>query len=74
MKEMTLSKRVGLFNVDCSEFQSSCLPYPEKVLHGVARHLPVIAARRNDALLNVVKVYLVWLLSERDIFLHSQTH
>ena len=56
MTKMTLHKRVGLLHVDITGFQNDCLPYPEKVLEGVARHLPVIAAKRNDVLLNVVKV------------------
>ncbi|KAJ7369813.1 hypothetical protein OS493_036330 [Desmophyllum pertusum] len=55
MAKMTLHKRVGLFHVDITEFHKTCLPYPEKVLEGVARHLPVIAAKRNDVLLNVIK-------------------
>lgn len=54
---MILSKRVGLFSVDCNAFQSSCLPYPEKILNAIATHLPVFAVKRNDALLNVVKVH-----------------
>ena len=57
MAKMTLHKRVGLFHVDITEFHKTCLPYPEKVLEGVARHLPVIAAKRNDVLLNVIKVW-----------------
>ena len=56
MKKMTLHKRIGLFHVDSTGFQKDCLPYPEKVLEAVGRHLPVIAAKRNDVLLNVIKV------------------
>ena len=56
MKEMLLHKRIGLFHVDVTQFQKDCLPFPEKVLEAVGRHLPVIAAKRNDVLLNVIKV------------------
>lgn len=56
MKKMTLHKRVGLFHVDITGFQKDCLPFPERVLEAVSRHLPVIAAKRNDVLLNVIKV------------------
>ena len=58
MQKMTLHKRVGLFHVDISGFQKDCLPFPETVIKGVGRHLPVIAAKRNDVLLNVIKVLL----------------
>lgn len=56
MSKMVLHKRVGLFHVEVTGFQSDCLPYPQKVLEAVACHLPVIAAKRNDVLLNVIKV------------------
>ena len=56
---MTLHKRVGLFHVDITGFQKDCLPFPETVIKGVGRHLPVIAAKRNDVLLNVIKVALI---------------
>lgn len=56
MSKMVLHKRVGLFHVEITGFQSDCLPYPQKVLEAVACHLPVIAAKRNDVLLNVIKV------------------
>lgn len=56
MKEMLLHKRIGLFHVDITQFQKDCLPFPEKVLEAVGRHLPVMAAKRNDVLLNVIKV------------------
>ncbi|PFX28824.1 Dynein heavy chain 1, axonemal [Stylophora pistillata] len=55
MSKMVLHKRLGLFQVDITGFQSDCLPYLEKVLEAVARHLPVMAAKRNDVLLNVIK-------------------
>ena len=56
MKDMLLHKRIGLFHLDVTQFQKDCLPFPEKVLEAVGRHLPVIAAKRNDVLLNVIKV------------------
>ena len=56
MTKMTLHKRIGLFHVDISGFNTDCLPFPEKILEALGRHLPVIAAKRNDVLLNVIKV------------------
>lgn len=56
MAKMTLHKRIGLFHVDITGFKTNCLPFPEKILEGIGRHLPVIAAKRNDVLLNVIKV------------------
>ena len=57
MAKMTLHKRIGLFHVDITAFKTDCLPFPEKILEAVGRHLPVIAAKRNDVLLNVIKVW-----------------
>ena len=56
MAKMTLHKRIGLFHVDITGFKTDCLPFPEKILEAVGRHLPFIAAKRNDVLLNVIKV------------------
>ena len=70
MKEMRLHKRVGLFHVDITQFQKDCLPFPEKVLEAVSRHLPVIAARRNDVLLNVIKVSFYFYTSTFCFFHH----
>ena len=61
MAKMTLHKRIGLFHVDITGFKADCLPFPEKILEAVGRHLPVIAAKRNDVLLNVIKVWQVHL-------------
>ena len=58
MNSMVLHNRVGLFHLDIAGFQAECLPFPKKVLEGVTRYLPVIAAKRNDALLNVIKVMI----------------
>lgn len=57
MAKMTLRKRIGLFHVDITGFKTDSLPFPEKILEAVGRHLPVIAAKRNDVLLNVIKVW-----------------
>ena len=57
MAKMTLHKRIGLFHVDITGFKTNCLPFPEKILEAIGRHLPVIAAKRNDVLLNVIKVW-----------------
>ena len=53
---MTLAYRQGLFQVESLNFQQDCLPYPEKVLSAVARYMPVIAAKRNDAFFKIIKV------------------
>jgi len=59
MAKMTLHKRIGLFHVDVTGFKTDCLPFPQKILEAVGRHLPFIAAKRNDVLLNVIKVWRV---------------
>lgn len=56
MNKMPKSKRLGLMQVMSQEFCSSCLPYPKKVVDAVCERLPVIALKRNENLLAIIKV------------------
>ncbi|XP_071833092.1 dynein axonemal heavy chain 6-like isoform X4 [Apostichopus japonicus] len=55
MQSMQTSKRKGMIRVLSSDFQASCLPYPTQVNRAVQARLPVIANRRNEDLLKVIK-------------------
>ena len=55
---MTKERRLGIIEVQASDFCDSCLPYPEKVIHQVHKNLPVVAAKRNEDLLNIIKVFI----------------
>ncbi|XP_028393421.1 dynein heavy chain 6, axonemal-like isoform X2 [Dendronephthya gigantea] len=57
MKEMILAKRIGFLSVDVTSFFDSCIPYPTEVLQRVHHHLPIVAAKANNVLLNVIKGY-----------------
>lgn len=56
MKKMVMSRRVDMIQVKAEDFCSSCLPYPQKVVKEVHEKLPVIANKRNDDLLTIIKV------------------
>ena len=56
MKHMRQSLRVGLIDVKSEGFCQSCLPYPKNVMQAVVAKLPVIALKRNEDLLTIIKV------------------
>lgn len=56
MNKMVTSRRVAFVQIQASEFQKSCLPYPTVVVDVVSKWLPVIANRLNDELMTVIKV------------------
>lgn len=66
MKKMEMTRRVAMIQVLAEEFCNSCLPYPEKVVKDVHQILPVIANKRNDELITIIKVYYRCAL--KDIF------
>ena len=57
MKEMVLIERIGFFVVEVNSFCDSCIPYPTEVLQSVHYRLPIVAAKANNLLLIVIKVY-----------------
>ena len=58
MSAMIKKTRLGLLCVESQGFLDSCLPYPKNVLDAVFAKLPVIAAKRNEDLLTIIKVRL----------------
>lgn len=57
MEAMKTSRRRGMMQVLSQHFQASCLPYPTQVNNAVQARLPVIANKRNEDLLKVIKVF-----------------
>ena len=57
MQRMRRLKRLGLIRVEAENFCQSSLPYPQTVLKNVCSRLPVIAFKRNEDLLTIIKVY-----------------
>ncbi|KAK3576323.1 hypothetical protein CHS0354_039732 [Potamilus streckersoni] len=55
MKKMTLMRRIAMIQVQSRNFQDSCLPYPENIVREVNKILPVIANKRNEDLLTIIK-------------------
>jgi hypothetical protein len=53
---MRKDKRLFLIHTLGKNFCKSCLPYPHTVLKAVGDRLPVIANRRNEDLLTIIKV------------------
>ena len=60
MKSMPTSQRKALFLVKSDQFKESCIPYPQRIISAVDKHLPVVANKKNDALLNIIKVCEIW--------------
>ena len=57
MKDMALTERIGFFRVEVNSFCDSCVPCPTEVLQRIHHHLPIVAAKANNHLLNVIKVH-----------------
>lgn len=55
MQKMVMSRRVAMVKVRAENFYSTCTPYPDKVVADVDQRLPVIANKRNDDLLTIIK-------------------
>ncbi|XP_041352994.1 dynein heavy chain 6, axonemal-like isoform X2 [Gigantopelta aegis] len=55
MKNMVTNQRIAMIDVDAKGFQETCLPYAEKVLDAIHKKLPVIANKRNEDLLKIIK-------------------
>ena len=55
MKVMVRERRLGLVMVFSENFCQTCLPYPKEVLSKVTTHPPILAFRRNEDLLTIIK-------------------
>ena len=56
MTAMRRRKRLGMMDVQSSGFRDACLPHPREVLSVVHKKLPIVALRRNEDLLSIIKV------------------
>ena len=56
MKVMREKKRLGLLDVQSQGFRDACLPHPRDVLSVVHNKLPIVALKRNEDLLTIIKV------------------
>ena len=59
MQSMPICQNKGLLLVKTDQFKEACLPYPQKIIFAVNQHLPVVANRKNEALLKVIKVKFI---------------
>ena len=55
---MVMSRRVAMVQVRATDFCNSATPFPQKVVDLVHHRLPLIANKRNDELLTIIKVCL----------------
>jgi hypothetical protein len=53
---MTIRKRVHMIQVLSKIYRETCLPYPTNIVETVHRKLPLIANKRNEDLLTIIKV------------------
>uniref|UniRef100_A0A287B324 Dynein axonemal heavy chain 14 n=1 Tax=Sus scrofa TaxID=9823 RepID=A0A287B324_PIG len=51
---MAIEKRIGIFNVLSSDYQSQCLPYVENIIHMIQNLLRSVIEKRHENLLQVV--------------------
>ena len=56
MKKMTVKRRVAMIEVQSAGYRDSCLPYPEAIIHKTHEKLPIIANKRNEDLITIIKV------------------
>ena len=56
MKKMVTNQRIAMIQVNAKGFQETCLPFAEKVLNAIHKKLPIIANKRNEDLLTIIKV------------------
>ena len=56
MKRMTILRRVAMVHVHSKNYRETCLPYPDNIVSKVSKALPIIAIRRNEDLLTIIKV------------------
>lgn len=56
MRRMTVARRVAMVQVHSRNYRESCLPYPDNIVSKVSKTLPIIAIRRNEDLLTIIKV------------------
>ncbi|XP_052105827.1 dynein axonemal heavy chain 6-like isoform X2 [Mytilus californianus] len=55
MKAMTIRKRVHMIQVLSKNYRETCLPYPTNIVDTVHIKLPLIANKRNEDLLTIIK-------------------
>ena len=53
---MVHEKRQSFIQLQCNLFRDACLPYPQHVAEVIFDRIPVIAAMKNDNLLNILRV------------------
>ena len=58
MGNMVMSRRVAMVQVRATDFCNATMPFPQKVVDLVHHRLPLIANKRNDELLTIIKVCL----------------
>lgn len=74
MKHMTKRRRIGMIDLSADEFSQSCLPYPTAVIKSISNKLPVVAKKKNDDLLTIIKVTRTTNPSACEVSNHSTLH
>lgn len=62
MESMVQLKRQGFIQLECQQFREACLPHARNVVKVLFDNIPAVAARKNDNLLNVLRVSFVQIL------------
>lgn len=56
MRKMTVKRRCAMILVMSSDYRDSCMPYPQEIIDKTHHKLPIIANKRNEDLLTIIKV------------------
>eukprot|EP00105_Crassostrea_gigas_P038198 XP_019922346.1 PREDICTED: dynein heavy chain 6, axonemal [Crassostrea gigas] len=55
MRKMTVKRRCAMILVMSSDYRDSCMPYPQEIIDKTHHKLPIIANKRNEDLLTIIK-------------------
>lgn len=55
MRKMTVKRRCAMILVMSSDYRDSCMPYPQEIIDKTHHKLPIIANKRNENLLTIIK-------------------
>lgn len=58
MEEMVTEKRIAMVQLQADKYKADCLPFPTRVLEEIQEALPIVANKKNEDLLTIIKVSL----------------
>lgn len=72
MRKMTVKRRCAMILVMSSDYRDSCMPYPQEIIDKTHHKLPIIANKRNEDLLTIIKVIFKKILKKKVAFVGKE--